>query len=146
MNEKPAGNILAEAFAASQTKPKTTELVVNHDGEHYLAFQAKDRSLNLDIRCGASGFACVVGYSPMMILTYNRKTYTECCIVTGATCITIKGERLRLVVDSLKQQTCSYIQAFDPTEFAPQYDPAAPFIESILVEMHERQNAGQNEG
>ena len=145
MSDDSKPNALAEAFAALNSKPvgkprSSPELVVNRDAEPYLAFDAKDRMISLDIRCGASGFACVLAYSPTMYLTYNYKTFTEIFIVAGTTCVTVIGERLHPVINSLRQQTCSHLQAFDASTFAPPPDPDAPYIERIDVQTAPRRN------
>lgn len=107
-------------------------LVVNH--EIYQAFGTKDKLHRVDLRA-SDGLSHALPYSHLLLLTYNRRTYGEIFLTISGMAATIKGRNLRPVVDALKLHTCEYIQAYDPLEFDQPQDLAAPFVESVEVEL-----------
>jgi hypothetical protein len=104
------------------------------NSKRYQAFAGKDnqRRNRLDIR-GKDGMAHAVGYSFIIEIVYDRRTYTGILLVLTTMLVKVKGRGLRPIVDALKLGTCEFIQEFDAEEFdAPDADNG-PYVESIEV-------------
>ena len=117
----------AEALAAP-------ELVVNQGRDTYEAFGTKDKLHRVDLRAN-NGLAHALPYSHLLLLTYNRRTYTEIFLTISGMAATIRGRNLRPIVDALKLHTCDFIQAFDPLDFDKPTDISAPFVELVEVDL-----------
>jgi hypothetical protein len=122
------------AAKAPAAAPAAPSLVVNHDHEAYEAFAAKDKLHRVDLRA-SDGLSHALPYSHLLLLTYNRRTYGEIFLTISGMAATIRGRNLRPIVDALKLHTCEFIQAYDPLEFDQPGDMAAPFVESVEVEI-----------
>lgn len=122
---------------ARATPAPSPELVVNRPAqkEAYVAFEAKDKVVRLDIRCAESGMAHAVAYSYLLNLAYDRKTYREFFITVSGMTVLVKGRGLKPIIDALKLHKCEFIQEFDAAEFASPVDATAPFIEAIFVDL-----------
>jgi hypothetical protein len=114
-------------FAPNASKPGIT-------GIPYEAFGTKDRLYRIDLR-PADGVAHALPYSHLLLLTYDRRNYAEIFLTISGVAATIKGRNLRPIVDALKLHTCEFVQAFESSEYAEPQDTAAPFVESIQVEI-----------
>lgn len=97
----------------------------------YEAFHAKDRVLRLDIRqtdivVDALPYHVLVGVRHDLACTKIMLVYPNFMVIK------VYGKNLGEVVRAIKNETCEFIQDFDPRLFA-QPDPAKPIIEKIEV-------------
>ena len=104
--------------------------------EPYKAFATKDKLRTLDIRTKDEGLSHAHAYTYLTNISYNRKTYGEVLLTMSRLLVTIKGRRLKPIVDALKLHTCEFIQEFDPQEFVDPADPDVAFVESIDVKLY----------
>jgi hypothetical protein len=97
----------------------------------YKAFHAKDRVLRMDIRQ-----TDVVVDAPAYHLLENVRHNPACTQIMllyhGFMVVKVHGKNLGEVVRALKNETCEFIQDFDPRLFT-QPEPSEPIIEKIEV-------------
>jgi hypothetical protein len=129
-------NSFRQRLVNEKTTPAAPKLVVDHAGKHegYEAFGSKDKLHRFDLRCH-NGLAHLLAYNYLLNVTYDRRRYGAIFLTVSGLTVTIKGRALRPIVDALKLHTCEFIQAFDPEEFDEPTDPAAPYVQSIDVEV-----------
>ena len=130
---------------SAQAKPQAAALVVNHDNhgrQPYEAFDNQVRAMNVEVRCMRTGLSYSIWYSQMGGIVFNFRTGGELMFTGCGYAVTIKGRNLRHILMALNLHTCGYIQDFHPDAFIlPQpEDPAAPFVESIEVEVLNSRN------
>jgi hypothetical protein len=97
----------------------------------YKAFHAKDRVLRLDIRqtdivVDALPYHVLVGVRHDPACTKIMLVYPNFMVIK------VYGKNLGEVARAIKNETCEFIQDFDPRLFA-QPDPSEPIIEKIEV-------------
>jgi hypothetical protein len=99
----------------------------------YVAFDAKDKALRLDIRGRKAGHRIPYGYMP--ILTYTPWTFAQLIITVSNLVVVVRGQRLEPIADAIGLLSCDFIQEYDPEHFLEPGDASAPFITSIETKL-----------
>jgi len=137
-------NMVPSRTPAAAAKPvPAPALVVNHDAdgrqpyEAYEAFDNQVRSTNVELRVHRTGLSHFIAYAHISGLTFNFATGGEISFIGDGNSVIIKGRSLRAIIIAINMHTCGMIQDFNHQKFVqPEpVDPAAPFVESIEVEV-----------
>lgn len=102
----------------------------------YVAFGVKDNVQRLKIR---RAFAPTRSpdYDRLQDISYDGEFGFNFVLFYTFMIVMVRGRNLQPVVAALETGTADFIQEFDPDEWAEPKDAAAPFIESIQVEVTE---------
>jgi hypothetical protein len=136
-----AGKLIGWGSSSSATPPPepapSPDLEARTAYEAYEPFENEVRTTNVEIRCHASGFSYFIPYAHLGVIVFNFRTGARLFLTGGGYAVTIRGRNLRAIVMALRLHSCATIQDFTPDVFIlPQpQDPAAPFVESIAVEV-----------
>jgi hypothetical protein len=98
----------------------------------YLAFEAKDKVLSLDIRSVLAPSHSPT-YAYLLNIVFDHEYFTGFRLYFSFMVVSVRGKNLRDVVNAIKMRKCEYIQDFHPGEYQPP-KPGEPLIESIVVE------------
>ena len=99
--------------------------------DEYEAFAAKDKVSRLRIRSMAAPVNAP-GYNILLNVIYDNQ-YTNFILVYSVLHVLVQGRNLQKVVFAIENDLADYIQEYDLRRWAKPKDPAAPFIESIVI-------------
>jgi len=129
----------AQPSASPPAKPPSAPArVVSRDARQpYEAFENQVRTPTVEIRCFSTGLSYSLPYAHIGAIVFEFMTGRKLMFTGCGHAVTINGRNLRPIVLALNLHTCGYIQDFHPEAFIlPQpEDPAAPFVESIKVDV-----------
>lgn len=98
----------------------------------YLAFEAKDKVLSLDIRQVLAPSHSPT-YAYLLNIEFDHEYFTGFRLYFSFMVVSVRGKNLRDLLTAIKLRNCEYIQDFHPGEHQPP-KPGEPVIESIAVE------------
>ena len=104
--------------------------------EEYIAFEAKSRTEFLNVLLTKPPH-----HSPknqyILNVVHDGALGTEFLITYTFMNISVHGRNLKEVVFAIQHSMAVYIQEYDPERWPKPKDDKAPFIESIVVRLHE---------
>ena len=103
----------------------------SNNPRHYLAFISKDKAIGLEIVRANAPSRCP-GYGYLLDISWGRNHYTAFALFFTFMIVTVRGERLKDVIDAIKLRKCTAIVEYRRGDFD---EPAAdkPIIRSIEI-------------
>ena len=126
----PLAQFRRKPAADADPKPASSE-----PGE-YVAFGVKDHVQRLKIR-RANAPTRAPAYDRLQDISYDGEFGFNFVLFYTFMIVMVRGRNLQPVVAALETGTADFIQEFDADLWAEPKDAAAPFIESIHVEVME---------
>jgi len=104
--------------------------------DEYAAFGTKDKVHRLRIRSNTP-LVHSPGYNLLLDVVSDGQHGTSFVLVYTVLLVMVKGANLQKMVFAIESGLADYIQEFDPERWQKPTDAAAPFIESIEIQVTE---------
>jgi hypothetical protein len=117
---------------AKRTEAKPAEPAKEGGLKPYVAFEAKDKLVCIDVR-RVLGTTHALTYAYLLDVAYDHEYFTNFVLYFSFMQVKVRGKNLREVITAIKLRKAEYIQDFHPREHEPP-KPGEPVIEAIEVE------------
>jgi hypothetical protein len=112
--------------------------------EPYEPFKAVTRrQLRLHVRSARNAGKFRVGerlaYSYLHRIVDDAEREEQLALVFQFAVVIIRGRKLAQLAEAIEEERCAWLQPFDPAKWERPDDPAAPFIESVLIHVEREQ-------
>lgn len=118
--------------------------VPSADKEPYEPFKAVNRrQLRLHIRSARNSGKYRVGerlaYSYLHRIVDDADRQEQLALVFQFAVVIIRGRKLAQLAEAIEEERCAWLQPFDPARWEKPDDPAAAFIESVVIHVEREQ-------